>query len=253
MNFTDATQLLGVNMFNEQPSFVNSLLAAQYPREFEVYMVALELTTYNDKPLRYLTFPVNPQSITKSEPSLKSIKKTLGGVTINKSSDFIPQDLTIKGNFGRNWKILTDFSKLTQTEFTAIEIKRPNTSLSSSVNEEEVLVSWIKSGYGVNKVLQDIIHESDGIDKERTRKLYFHNFPFGESYLIEVKDIQWDQTLQNNMMWGYTLSATIVAPANQSKKLDFRNITARSMSGLVQKITNTSMNSIKSIITDMYL
>lgn len=38
-----------------------------YPNDFEVYMVALELTDSQDNMIDYLVFPVLPDAITKTE------------------------------------------------------------------------------------------------------------------------------------------------------------------------------------------
>ena len=61
---------------------VRATLHTMYPKEFELYMISMELTDSSDNILDYLTFPVNPNSIVKSEPYIKTIDKTLNGVTV---------------------------------------------------------------------------------------------------------------------------------------------------------------------------
>lgn len=50
-----------------------------YPNDFEVYMVALELTDSQDNMIDYLVFPVLPDAITKTEPTRTNIKNLWQG------------------------------------------------------------------------------------------------------------------------------------------------------------------------------
>ena len=84
---------------------------ALFPNDFEYYMCAFELVDSDDNSLEYLVLPVMPSMISKSEPSVVSIKKTLAGISIITTSSFIPQDITIKGNFGRKFRILYTHKK----------------------------------------------------------------------------------------------------------------------------------------------
>lgn len=246
MTLNDAIESLGLSARSTSPKIISSVLAASYPREFEVYMIAFELTDGKDRTLEYLTFPINPQSINKTEPTLKSIKKTLRGIVINKVSDFVPQEIQIKGNFGRDWKILLNHGDLSGETFIAITNKRINTSIG-----DQILTNILKSGYGVSKVLQNIITEAEGTDNGLNRRLYFHNFAFGESYLIEVKDLIWDTSLQSNMMWNYILSATIVAPTNSIRNDSSEDFTARRMTGVLQSLSNKTIKVAKNIYGDL--
>ena len=87
-------------------SATNSILNSLYPKEFELYMLSLELTTFDDSPIDYLTFPVNPDSLTKVEPKIKDISRSYGAVIVTKTDTFVPQDLVIRGNFGKSFKFL---------------------------------------------------------------------------------------------------------------------------------------------------
>lgn len=210
---------------------VRATLHTMYPKEFELYMISVELTDSSDNILDYLTFPINPNSIVKSEPYIKTIDKTLNGVTVVRGTGFTPQDLTIKGSFGRAFKILV---RQQETVFTALR-KNPNPELSST----------IKNGYGTFKVLQEICKRSNENDsKGLPNRLYFHNFPLGESYLCEVMNFEGSQDLSTNMMWNYSLTLKILAPINLTTAERFKKVAL----GTSQKLITSAVNKTKNVI-----
>lgn len=221
-----------------------TFLSIQYPEDIESYFVSLELCTGDsDRNLGFFTFPINPNAISKKEPSAHNIKKTFGGVIVNSTSDFIPQEITLRGNFGRSLKILTDNSMYS---FFAIkggsiddnleEITDKNTL--PVVNVVKNLNQFIKTGYGCTKYLQKLCRYSrNGHNGGVPHKLFFHNHILGESYLVKVKQLQIDQTLENNMMYNYILILDIIAPTNYvvSSSGDFQT-------GLVTSALNSGIN-----------
>ena len=192
-----------------------SILHSIYPKEFEVYMVSLELTDFSGKTLDLFTFPINPTSIYKSEPYTKSINRGHGGVVVNRSGFFTPQEITLRGNFGKDYKTLI------RGEVLSFNSLRLNDELSHT----------IKSGYGSFKVLQEICSKSNELNgNNRPNLLFFHNFVFGESYLVEVLDFSSDMSVQTNMLYGYSLRLKIVSPISiKEKRLSML------MNGVVQK------------------
>lgn len=169
-----------------------------YPAEFEVYMVTLELVDYNDESLEYFTFPINPESISKSQPYLKQIERTYGAVVVNKSGSFVPQDIIIRGTFGRQFRFITTDKVL---DLTAIQWLP---------NGKEFNKNY-KSGYGCFKIVQKICDEANILDDGHARKLYFHNLAMGESYLVEVMNFTGSQSQNSNMIWNYDLRMKILS------------------------------------------
>lgn len=185
-------------------------LGALYPNEFDVYMLTLELADSEDMTLQYFTFPVNPESISKSQPTVKSIDRTMGAIVINKTDMFVPQELTIKGNFGRAFKFVTRDKNFS----TFIG------SLSGFLPNKTEFNHYIKSGYGCFKILQDICEESEKLDEgNKPRRLYLYNPALGENYLVEVINFQASQSVGQNMLWGYDLRLKIVSPVIRKPSL----------------------------------
>jgi hypothetical protein len=181
-----------------------SFLSVKFPRDFEVYFCALELCSFEGEMIDYFSFPIMPNTITKKEPYTSNIKKTFGGITVIKNSDFIPQEIIFRGNFGKSFKILggkelVDFygvSKYSDTEDYS----------------KGTLNNVVKTGYGAIKYLQGILERSKIFDgnKRKPRILYLHNSTLGESYIVEPLQVQFEQSLQSNMVWNYNLNFSII-------------------------------------------
>jgi hypothetical protein len=78
-----------------QQDLGRALMNATYPKDFEYYMVALELVAGNGSPIDYFAFPILPSSIVKSENKRISIKKAFKSTLILTSTAFTPQDISI--------------------------------------------------------------------------------------------------------------------------------------------------------------
>lgn len=228
--------LVGGQVSSLGASMTRNLLHSLYPSEFELYMVSLELTDFEDKVEDYFTFPINPSMISKVEPTTKTIERTFGGVIVNKSGSFTPQDLVIKGNFGRDFQILVRNKVL---NFNSI-LKQ---TTSFGVNPEE-FSSTIKTGYGSLKILQGICKRSNQVIDGKPMKLYFHNFMLGESYLVEVIDFSSDMNMSSNMIWNYSLKMKILTPINigVSRRLSL------GLTSIVQKTISNVTKSIKNFV-----
>lgn len=200
-----------------------SLLHALYPNDFEVYMMALELTDSDGNMIDYFAFPVMPESIQKTEPKRTNIKKTSSGVTVLSSSSFTPEEIVIKGNFGRSFKIT--LSKEPSSQGVAFSISNGVYSLHGSKSKSLTTPRvadfslGVKTGYGATKILQAIINKSNGVGADgRPFRLYFYNMALGESYLVAVPPagLQLSMSQEKNMIWTYTLNLTTIAPLSLS-------------------------------------
>jgi len=232
-------QLLGesIDIINGTVNGVHrNVLNSIYPNEFEAYFVSLELTDCNDNIEEYFTFPINPNFISKIEPRTKSIQRTFGKIIVNKSDRFTPQDLVLKGNFGRDFKIIVRHKE--EVTFNSILSK-------TTMFGETEFSNTIKSGYGSLKILQSILNRADSSINTNPKKLYLHNYILGESYLVEVIDFSLDQSLQNNMMWNYIIRLKILSPINMNI---YSNL-VRTTSGLAQNTLNKSLSSVRKVLS----
>lgn len=224
---------------------IKSSLASLYPRDFEVYFVALELTTADGDTIDYFTFPINPSSIEKSETETTTVQHSLSGTTVFNKDGYTPGDISISGNFARSFSfVLNDNTEINAKGFEySIENGRYN---ANSVNtntdmsfDAPILSSQVKTGFGCIKILQSIIDKAKAHDeKGRTFRLYFYNPALGEAYLVvptktPLKFSQNDSNL--NMVWKYDLNLTIIADLAD---ISFSDGDTRSLSKSISKAQN---------------
>jgi hypothetical protein len=57
-------------------------LSSMYPNDFEWYMVAIELADSQEKTVDYLTFPIMPDSMSKTEYARTNLKKSLSVIFV---------------------------------------------------------------------------------------------------------------------------------------------------------------------------
>lgn len=197
-----------------------SVVATQYPDDFEYYMCSLELVNSRGNTIDFFTFPIMPDSINKIEPKRNTVRSTLGGLVVLSSPTAIAQTITIQGNFGRMFKILLSGNapslqgiafSLSAGKKKLYQIQGKDTSSLKGIPFD----IGIKTGYGCVKILQSIIDKSNGVDENgKPLRLYFYNMAFGESYLVAVppSGVNFTQNLQKNMIWEYNLNLSIIAP-----------------------------------------
>lgn len=193
-------------------------LSSVYPYDFEWYMCALELTDSKDQTIDYLAFPIQPDSIQKSEPTRNNIKKSMAGVTVLSNDAYIPQDITIRGSFGRQFKLLLNVKEIKgkNSQYSTINgvYSLYQKAGSSAINYPSFNIA-AKNGYGIIKILQAIVNKSVGLDDEgKPFKLYFYNMALGESYLVAIppSGAQFSQEVSKNMVWSYSVTMKTLAP-----------------------------------------
>lgn len=209
-----------------------TFLSIKFPRDVEMYFCSLELTSSTGELIDFLSFPIMPESIIKKEPYLSTVKKTFGGLTVLKNSDFIPQEITLRGNFGRGLKLIKGAELVTFF----------GTSKFGDTKDykKSILSNSIKTGYGVSKYLQGLIERSRIIssgDNRIPRTLYFHNYTFGESYMVEPTQVQFEQNMGTNMIWTYTLNFKIL------EKVDYGMLKLKRKSTGLEGVALTSIMS----------
>lgn len=231
-----------------------NVMNIQFPKEFELYVIALELTDDNFNTLKYFVFPINPSSLEESKPNLTNIKKTFTGVSVLKTPTFVPTDINLNGSFGRGFKILlgSNYEDFIHS-FQYQDINSASgfgTSVGSiAAGLKQTFDDRIKTGYGCIKILEEIISRSKGTGT----KLIFHNPALGNSYLVTAGTLRMSQNEQTNMIWNYSLSLKSIAPLENlygrlgdSKKVaEQLNIT-----NYMQKRVDSLLNTLSRTIGD---
>lgn len=199
-------------------------LSSVFPHDFEWYMCALELTDSKDNTIDYLAFPIQPDSIQKTEPTRNNIKKSMAGVTVLSNDAYVPQDITIRGSFGRQFKLLLNIKQINATNAKysttdGVFSLYQTAGLSTTIRFPFFNIS-VKNGYGIIKILQAIVSKSVGLDDEgKPFKLYFYNMALGESYLVAIppSGAQFSQDVSKNMVWSYSITMKTLAPLDAVK------------------------------------
>ena len=216
---------VGTAVLNRLTSMAGSLgrnaLATAFPRDFEAYLCSLELTDSDGNSIDNFIFPIQPSNMTKTEAKREVVRNTAGGVTVLNSPTFVPQQISIRGDFGRNLKMLITQSVGGSLQGAAFSISAGAYSLTDVTGKSITSIKagdfevGIKTGYGCIKILQSIISKSNGLDmKGLPFRLYFYNMALGESYLVVIppSGISFSQNMSRNMIWEYTLNMTAIAP-----------------------------------------
>lgn len=234
-----------VNKFKQlQNQIGRAALNSFYPSDVELYLCAFELVS-NNKTEAYFVFPIQPSSIQKIEPTRTNVKVSISGVTVLRNSSFIPQEISIKGNFGRRFKILTGLEGV---------------GFGASLSKDNGLIfdtpsfsTSIKSGYGATKLLQKIIRDSQKLDSiGKPKRLYFYNMALGESYLVTIppSGISFTQTEDQNMIWQYSVTMTILAHLKDVSGIEIESSNKNIISkGVIQKGINIVANEVKLLLS----
>lgn len=246
-------------VMNMAKSIGGQALASLYPNDFEWYMVALELADSDDKTIDYLTFPIMPDSISKTEPTRTNIKKSMAGVTVLSTPSYSPQEINIKGSFGRQFKILINpkpdvsinssskSKSVSAGKYHLFDITKKSGSISGLAFSNFNLN--VKTGYGVMKILQAMASKSVGLDdKGKPLRLYFYNMALGESYLVAIppSGVQFSQDLSKNMIWNYNLTLIALAPLEAVSSKNHKLFLDKLLPSMIQ----TGVSEVASVVTD---
>ena len=208
-------------LINLSAELTREVVGAIYPNDIDVYLMALELTTADNQTIDYFLWPIMPNEIQKTEPKRTNVKMSSGGVTVLTNNAFVPEQIMVKGHFGRRFRIFLDAVKpqgegaLFSTETGVYDLTAVNSISEGRTLSYPKFLEGAKTGYGIFKVLKAIINKSNGIDKTgRPFKLYFYNLALGESYLVTVppQGFMCNQNLDQNMIWNYTMNLEVIAP-----------------------------------------
>ena len=212
------------------------VINAQFPDDFEFYMVALELIDSKENTIEYFIFPINPSGITEVKIPLVNIKKTAGGVTVMSTQTFVPTDITLTGNFGRKFKFLLGRELI---NFSAIKQSAKNIL-------GNVFSDTIKTGYGCTKVLERIIMKSSQLDDfGKPHSLYLYNLGIGNNYLVKCTSLNLQQDLGSNMIWNYNVQFKSLIKAENVERKSTKSLTkSLSFNEAIQGGINSLSNGI---------
>lgn len=186
-------------------------LHALYPNEFPAYFLALELTTSQGKTEEYFAFPILPDEIRETDNTITNVRKTMSSVNVQKNPTFNPRQISIKGDFGRNFKLLLNGKDITFAGFSFSSTT--GFSASKFLKESVEFSSFAKSGYGCVKVLEKIKEKSKQLDKDdKPYSLYLYNPILGNNYQVEFVSFSQSQDKNKyNMFPSYTIQLIAIA------------------------------------------
>jgi len=224
-------------------------LNVSFPKEFELYLCALELTDENYNTLQYFVFPVMPTNMEETQQFTSNIKRTLGGVTVLSTPTFTPRDITLAGTFGRKFRILlgqdyTDFL----SSFKTVGDKTVFQSAWDGV--VQIFDDRVKTGFGCLKIMEEIVNAANQIDEKGIRHLILHNPAIGNSYLIKPQSLKLSQTQETNMIWSYSLSLKAIASLEhimESQKLEEQRLRLNA-TGYIQRGVDNVVDSITQML-----
>lgn len=223
-----------------------------HPKEFELYLCALELTDENFNTLQYFVFPVMPTNMDETQTFVSTVKKTLGGITVLNTPTFIPRDITLAGTFGRKFRVLLgqDYTEFISS-FKTVDDKLTFQSAFDGI--VQIFDDRVKTGFGCLKIMEEIINSVNKIDDLGSRRLILHNPAIGNSYLIKPQSLKLSQTQETNMIWSYSLSLKAIASLDQimeSEKLEEQRLRLNA-TGYIQKSVDNTIDAITEMLNTL--
>lgn len=236
--FVDQQRLLG-----------KAALHTLFPNDFAYYFLAIELVNSQGNTVDYFSFPILPDEIRETQTEITNIRKTMGGVNVLKNPTFNPRQISIRGTFGRKFKVLLGQN---QVEFAGFSLSMQNGKFNiTPPNLLEYPIpqfsSFVKNGYGCIKLLEAMKEKSKKLDEnQKPYSLYLYNPILGNNYQVEINSFSHMQDSQaNNMLPAYSMQFTAIAPLSSiiSRKASInstlKNLT---LSGLQKSATSAASN-----------
>lgn len=216
---------------------------ALFPNDIELYVFALELVDSSDNTEEYFVFPINPKNIRESYSPLMNIRKTAGGINTISTQTFVPTDIFLQGNFGRQFKFLNGKQTISFSSFSFNRISAP-----FSFQEFD---PSIKTGYGCIKIMERIIKKTQKLDSNnKPYKLYFYNLALGNNYLVKPVSLSFNQNENENMIWEYNLQLKSLARIEDISNEDLNSLTSTlSSNNIIQKAGNVALGAIRKALS----
>lgn len=204
MKSTGSTALGG--LVDAATDFGKSAIHAVMPDDYEYYLCSFELYDSKMDKKGFLSFVVMPDQITESHAPIQSITKTHSGIVTVFNETFSPINIAISGTFGKKFRIVSNYK-----DPGSKTGKSGNGYFGLNLNIGSAFSVGMKSGYGLTKILKNIIHLANKTDDYRKPHfLIFNNYAFNTSYVVNPMNFQFHQGYENNMMWYYSINMTAV-------------------------------------------
>ncbi len=200
----------------------------------------------------FFSWPILPDEIRENHQEITKVRKTIGGIYVLKNSTFTPRQISMRGNFGRRFKILLNGNQVTLAGFSLSQqngkfnISAPN-FLGQNITQ---FSSFAKTGYGCIKVIESIKEKSKKIDEYgKPYSLYFYNPILGNNYQVEVDIFSHMQDKdQHNMLPAYSLQMTAVAQLDTIVgRTNIKSALKNLGMGTLQKKANSIASNLKLI------
>ena len=246
-----------INKFIQVSSIMSrSDLSLLHPRDFEFYMMALELADSEDNLIDYFAFPVMPESISKVENQIVNSKKTMSGITVLTTQSNSIQSISIKGDFGRSFKLVLNPRQPSVSGYAFSIDSGKYDQFKMNANSVSMtfpsFLQDIKTGFGAMNTLRSIIGKATCTDKSgNPLRLYLYNMALGEAYLVTLKPegMTISQNLQKNMIWCYSLTLDILAPLELVRGGNRLSSSVAAVSvAAIQKDLNSKLKSLRSVL-----
>ena len=224
-------------------SMGRSVLSSLYPLTFEFYLIAFELVDSSNRTAMYMTFPIMPDNIQENYPARLSINNTMGGTYVVTNRSFSPRNISLRGSFGRGFKITADSLIGTQNLYDFNVWKRSYQGSSAS----PIFAQGLNTGYGSIKNLQMLIEESLTLDNfGKPYKLYFYNMALNENYVVvpSPQGVVLTQDMSKNMVWSYSLNLTAISPLSNVNKF---NNTMLAIPQILGDLTSNTLQQLASL------
>lgn len=213
------------------------------PDNFEYYLCSLELLDSIGNTKGFLSFVVMPNNYMESRTQIATVTKTQSGVNTLFNSTFVPRDISIQGTFGRKLRLLLGMKEVKDEYDKSIPFFN---GAWGKIAGQEVLV---KTGYGLTKMLQKMISTAYTLDEEGgPHILLFSNYSLNTNYVVEVLQDNYSQSVENNMLWFYSLEMKAVAPQSAIQRgEDFKKINQMITTVLSGAIAQSIGNILKTV------
>lgn len=224
-----------------------------FPNDINLYFLAMELVDSRGVTVNYLAWPILPEEIKETHMEITTIRKTISSVNVLKNPTFAPRQISIKGNFGRNFKILLNRG----IEFAGFGISNGSFTSTNLLNGNEIaqFSSFAKTGYGCIKIIEAMKEGSKKLDAyNKPHSLYLYNPILGNNYQVEFSTggsfSHTQNNKQNNMIPAYDIQLTAVALLNGlfDRVANVDSALKNLSIGVLQKGANTIASSIRSAI-----
>lgn len=228
-------------------------LASLYPKDFSYSFISIELVDSQNNTVDYFSWPVLPDEIRETHTELTTIRKTMGGVNVLKNPTFNPRQISMRGTFGRTFKLILGQQTVEFAGFGfSIQNGKFNVSTPNLLDGDiPQFSSFAKTGFGCVKILEAMKEKSKKLDQyQKPHSLYLYNPILGNNYQVEFNTFSHMQDSgQYNMIPAYSLQLTAVASLDAilGRRASVKSALKNMSLGNLQKMANNIASNLRLI------